>query len=198
MIIECPKCKISFDNYSKWGPKKFCSRQCANSRIQTNEIKERKSKACSQEANCKYCGRLSASKSGNKQHEKSCEYNYVDRVAGSFFGQSHSFDNKIKITKNNTGIIPKIPTSLLDMSSRTTSKIMKRLDVGCFICGWKEGLGDIHHILPTSKGGTDHNSNLTYLCPNHHRLAHEGTLTTFISIADKIGEEWRKFYFSHK
>jgi hypothetical protein len=31
MIIQCPKCKISFDNYSKWGSKKFCSRSCANS-----------------------------------------------------------------------------------------------------------------------------------------------------------------------
>ena len=32
MIISCPKCQTKFDNFSKWGPKQFCSRACANSR----------------------------------------------------------------------------------------------------------------------------------------------------------------------
>jgi hypothetical protein len=31
-ILICPKCNKEFDNYSKYGPKKFCSRSCANSR----------------------------------------------------------------------------------------------------------------------------------------------------------------------
>lgn len=30
-ILNCPKCSTPFDNYSKWGSKKFCSRKCANS-----------------------------------------------------------------------------------------------------------------------------------------------------------------------
>lgn len=42
-MLNCPKCGSIFDEYSKWGPKKFCSRKCANSREQTPEIKERKS-----------------------------------------------------------------------------------------------------------------------------------------------------------
>jgi len=41
MIIECPKCQITFDNYSKWQPKSFCSRKCANSRVRTEDIKSR-------------------------------------------------------------------------------------------------------------------------------------------------------------
>ena len=92
----------------------------------------------------------------------------------------------------------RVPNSLLDMSKRTTSKIMKRLNISCFSCGWNEAHCDIHHIIPRSKGGTDNNDNLTYLCPNCHRLAHEGKLTTFTSVKERIGEEWRKFYFAHE
>lgn len=34
-LIFCPKCNTQFDNYSRWGAKKFCSRKCANSHIPT-------------------------------------------------------------------------------------------------------------------------------------------------------------------
>jgi 5-methylcytosine-specific restriction endonuclease McrA len=45
MIEKCPKCNIEFDSYSKWGNKKFCSRKCANSRIFSDESKQKKSHA---------------------------------------------------------------------------------------------------------------------------------------------------------
>jgi hypothetical protein len=32
MIIFCEKCGLEFENSSKWGAKRFCSRKCANSR----------------------------------------------------------------------------------------------------------------------------------------------------------------------
>lgn len=35
--INCPKCNKEFDNYSKWGNKKFCSRSCANSHTITSQ-----------------------------------------------------------------------------------------------------------------------------------------------------------------
>ena len=39
-IKICPKCNVEFEDYSKYGPKKFCSRTCANSRgIRTDEFK---------------------------------------------------------------------------------------------------------------------------------------------------------------
>jgi len=41
MDIVCPKCNILFNNYSKHGSKKFCSRKCANSRgPRTEEFKK--------------------------------------------------------------------------------------------------------------------------------------------------------------
>lgn len=47
MIKKCPKCNTEFDDYSKWGPKKFCSRSCANSKVQTPEINAKRSKTLS-------------------------------------------------------------------------------------------------------------------------------------------------------
>ena len=42
MIINCPKCNTEFDNYSKWGAKKFCSRKCSNSRVFSEDSIEKK------------------------------------------------------------------------------------------------------------------------------------------------------------
>jgi hypothetical protein len=192
----CFKCNTEFDDYSKWGPKKYCSRKCANSRPQTKEIRESKSKKLQKPTTCKYCNTVLKSVSGAGSHEKSCLEN-PNRLPGSFFEKNHTLETKLKQGQKN-GMGLRTPKSLLDMSKRTSSKIMKRLDIGCFICEWKLGSCDIHHILPVSKGGSDDNSNLTYICPNCHRLAHEDKLTDFISVTEKIGEEWRKFYFAHE
>jgi 5-methylcytosine-specific restriction endonuclease McrA len=40
-IVKCEKCSIEFDNYSKWGTKRFCSSKCNHSRIRTEDIKQR-------------------------------------------------------------------------------------------------------------------------------------------------------------
>lgn len=80
------------------------------------------------------------------------------------------------------------------MSSRTRSKVIKRMKLSCFSCGWDKTTCDIHHIVPSSKGGTDSHNNLTNLCPNCHRLAHEGKLVSFDNLEDKIGDTWKEFY----
>jgi hypothetical protein len=88
--------------------------------------------------------------------------------------------------------------SILDFSRRTVTKIIKRLNLGCFECGWNETPGDLHHIIPKSLGGLDTHANLTHLCPNCHRKAHRGLLKTFTSLEDKIGDKWKDFYFPQK
>lgn len=98
--------------------------------------------------------------------------------------------------KNSQGT--KIPNNLLDMSSRTVTKLIRRMNIGCSVCGWKDALCDIHHIVPRRKGGTNDNNNLTILCPNHHRLIHEGAELPIKSVTDHIGEEWRKHYYAHE
>ena len=48
----------------------------------------------------------------------------------------------------------------------------------CYQCGkdlyyQKEGVGEVHHILPLSTGGTNQISNLIFLCHNCHKKLHD-------------------------
>jgi hypothetical protein len=47
-----------------------------------------------------------------------------------------------------------------------------------------------------SKGGTDSSENLTYLCPNCHRKAHNGLLKyeDLKSFAEVVGDRWKEHY----
>lgn len=193
---QCPKCNIEFNEIGKWGLKKFCSQSCANSREQTSEMREKKRLKLQKVGICKFCKQECGSMGALKQHETSCDFN-PNKLPGPFFGKSHADNTKKKQGQNNI-MGQRIPESLLDMSKRTVSKVLHRLNVGCSNCGWKESSCDIHHILPVSKGGTDTNTNLTILCPNCHRLAHTNKLDKFTSVADQIGELWREHYYAHK
>ncbi len=90
-----------------------------------------------------------------------------------------------------------IPKNIFDLSKRTISKIIKRLDLKCSRCGWDEGVCDIHHINPKNNGGTDDHTNLTYICPNCHRLAHMGKILSneLITLDIYIGDKWKDFYY---
>jgi len=54
------------------------------------------------------------------------------------------------------------------------------IKVGCFYCGWKQTACDVHHI----DGNRSHWSlkNLTYACPNCHRMIHRGLINEFVTI----------------
>jgi len=186
MIIKCPKCNTNFEEIGKWGKKKFCSRACANSRIQTKEMRESKSKKLSQAGDCQYCGFKTLSKNGLVQHERVCLQNpNASRLINVHLGQ-------------NTSTRVRVPLSIVDMSKRTISKVLKRLKASCSNCGWGEASCDLHHIVPKSKGGDDTDDNLTVLCPNCHRLAHNNKLTIFKSVSVVYGPAWREHYYSHE
>lgn len=87
--------------------------------------------------------------------------------------------------------------SILSVSKRTSSKILKRLHLGCCVCGWKEGSCDIHHIDGRKVENPDKHENLTLLCPNHHRLFHEKKIskTEVISLDKYFPENWRDVYY---
>ena len=88
--------------------------------------------------------------------------------------------------------------SILNLSKRTISKIVHRLELSCSNCGWSECTCDIHHIIHRSKGGTDDHNNLTYLCPNCHRMAHNDKIEKFITLTEHIGDSWKSVYFPEK
>lgn len=66
----------------------------------------------------------------------------------------------------------------------------------CEICGIDFPKLDKHHIISKSKGGSNSKHNLSYLCPNCHRLVHqefyiiEGRFKT--SLQNKSILIWRK------
>lgn len=68
------------------------------------------------------------------------------------------------------------------------------MNIGCSICNWNDCSCDIHHIKHVKDGGDDSHKNLTYICPNCHRKAHNGQITEFINIDEYIGDEWKKYY----
>ena len=85
--------------------------------------------------------------------------------------------------------------NILDISPRTIRKIFKRMKLACSSCGFDKCYGDLHHIIPKSEGGSDDNSNLTYVCPNCHRMAHENKIADLVNIEDYIGDTWKEYYY---
>lgn len=85
-------------------------------------------------------------------------------------------------------------TTLFDFSKRTISKILNRMDIGCSICGWNKTICDIHHIIERKNGGTDDHSNLTYVCPNCHRMIHNNLLNPKMNLLEQIGDSWKDYY----
>ena len=71
------------------------------------------------------------------------------------------------------------------------------MNKGCSKCGWNETICDIHHIRGRKIPDPHSHSNLTYLCPNCHRLAHEKILAVdeLIPISIYFGNEWLKYYY---
>ena len=147
---------------------------------------------------CKYCGLEKDTKRfGMTHHENEC-YKNPNRKKHNWEGKKHKPETIIKIGKNNR-MGHKNPNSILDVSSRTASKILKRLSVPCSICGWNKSSCDIHHIIPHKDGGSDSNSNLCILCPNCHRLVHTGFIKQedLINLDEYIGDKWKELYFAY-
>ena len=86
--------------------------------------------------------------------------------------------------------------SLWNLSSRTRSKIIERSGKGCCRCGWNEGSCDLHHIHGRKIADPHRNENLALLCPNCHRLYHEGKIgpDDVVSLDIYIGD-WMKYYY---
>jgi hypothetical protein len=53
----------------------------------------------------------------------------------------------------------------------------KRLKKGCYVCDYSL-FTESHHIIPLSKGGADEFKNRIDLCPNCHRAAHRGYISS--------------------
>lgn len=181
--VTCKFCQSSFKSKEK--SPKFCSLRCSSS--YNNRLRN--------------LSESSKQKISRSLKNRKFEYEYkCDKCDLVFFlnyrvrqdRAIHCSSCKRKISKRD---ISKV-NNILELSKRTISKIFKRLNIGCSLCGWNCCVCDIHHINPKAEGGGDEHENLTYVCPNCHRMLHNGLIDSdrVINLKDHIGETWRKKY----
>lgn len=185
-IKYCESCGKEHDG--TYGSGRFCSRACANRRSQTAEANRKRSEAVKlafikyeeQGCTCEKCGKIFHTKDYSRKLCFECQPTTIKHTKG----------------KEN-------PTSIKDVSKRTASKIFKRMELPCSNCGFyiKGVVWDIHHIVPRSKGGTNDMNNLTYICPNCHRIAHTDVklltkpLVSMYEQMENCGKDWRDYYY---
>jgi hypothetical protein len=85
----------------------------------------------------------------------------------------------------------------MELSKRTITKLLKRLNIGCSRCGWNESTCDIHHINGRKIQDYDNHDNLTLICPNCHRLVHTHKISKekLIPLSIQLDENWLDVYY---
>jgi hypothetical protein len=169
MIKKCPKCLHEFDDHSKWGPKKFCSRKCANSRTRTKEIKEKISKSVEnflethprqkQEKSTSVC--LSTKNKINRYKKKSVEE------------KKHNKEISVRKLKE-TKLAQYLATPFNQLGSENRRRrVFEEQNFSCSCCGIDSWQGEKLPLELDHIDGDNQNNkrdNLRALCPNCHSL----------------------------
>ena len=182
----CEKCGKEHDG--SFGSGRYCSGVCAHSRdFSGRTIK----------TSCVKCGvSIECSCNTNKAFRfcSMCKSIYLKEKAEYKTSKPTAIGNNIRFAKATT----KVATiKFKELSKRTQAKVLRRLGTHCSHCDFfcKGITLDIHHIVPVKKGGSDDTKNLSYLCPNCHRMAHNGLVIDFISLEEQIGDSWKNVYY---
>lgn len=176
--LICKECGKEFQTVWR---NKFCSRKCSGISSNKNRLPpSEETKKKQSESLKKYYLEHPEKKNPNRARYR-CSEEYI-KFIGSFT------KGKFK---------GRFIESILSVSKRTSSKILKRINLGCCVCGWKEGSCDIHHIDGKKIYNPDSHDNLTLLCPNHHRLFHEKKISKedIIPLSKYFPENWRDLYY---
>lgn len=185
-IKYCERCGKEHDG--SYGSGRFCSQSCANTRYVSDAQKKKT--------------RLTVKAAFEKHFQDGCKCEKCGKVFHSKdYSRKLCFDCQPTTIKHTKG--KESPTSILDVSLRTVSKIIKRMELPCSCCGFfvKGVMFDIHHISPKSKGGTNNMDNLAYICPNCHRIAHTDSsllVKPLVSLEQQLkerGKDWKDYYY---
>jgi predicted restriction endonuclease len=108
-----------------------------------------------------------------------------EKIRVALLNRKQSKEAIEKFRKTRTGMIIKKVTQC-QMTIRKRAKLL--YGNKCAVCSWSEASCDAHHIIPVSTGGENIVENIIILCPNHHRLAHNGILTVpnLLRLREKI------------
>lgn len=150
-----------------------------------------------------FCSRSCSSKHNNKLRQPTSNET-KNLISNSLKNYYLNFPEKIRKGEKQSKLVGnslkgkrRIPKTIMDLSARTVTKILKRLNVGCSRCGWKESTCDIHHINGNKIPDADNHNNLTILCPNCHRLVHTHKIKTedLIPLSTQLNEDWLTVYY---
>jgi DNA-directed RNA polymerase subunit RPC12/RpoP len=180
---KCERCGKEHDG--SYGSGRFCCLSCANKRVITDNVKKK----------------ISESVEVYYKNNPKPKHQYVCENCGKHFEQKIKIRNGKKIhcleCRRNVPHKKLNVKSIKELSKRTISKILKRANKGCCICGWNDAVCDIHHVLEKSNGGNDEMDNLVILCPNHHRIIHSNGLIKIDLLEytlDKSFKDWKNYY----
>ena len=171
-----------------YGTGRYCSLSCSRARMHSEEqrqkcsdsLKETYKKMEQKGRICEKCGEIYYSKDLSRKFCFDCLPKTIVYAKGS-----------------------KKEKSFYELSSRTIEKVIGRMKLPCSCCGiYIDGIiWDIHHIIPRCKGGTNEISNLTYICPNCHRIAHTdilklpNKLKSLEQQINELGIDWKDYYY---
>jgi len=147
---------------------------------------------------CEKCGLITTA---SNIHFHKCDYTcekcnteFINKTPFKKGRKIYCLDCRRKIPHSRN---PEKLSSIMELSLRTISKILKRANITCGMCGWDKTSLDLHHVTERKNGGLDEDKNLAPLCPNCHRMSHEGKYTKEqlqkVTL-DKIFSNWREFY----
>ena len=156
----CERCDKAHDG--TFGSGRYCSKSCANTRKMTDDIKKKISESLKISEKFKESVKSATIKKIKTYECVSC--------GGEYKGYNRS--EKCPDCRRKVIHVHYNATSITELSKRTITKLLKRADKGCVLCGWSVASRDIHHIVERSNGGSDDHDNLVVVCPNCHRSIH--------------------------
>lgn len=170
LVRQCALCGQETSN------QKYCSRRCAasvnNKGRQRNPSKSRICTRCGTKFffHGKVRSRLCESCRGHKKITKKVTRHCS--ICGSSLKRG-------QITCTRQCLIVRLKNNLVQNMDKRRSLVIRsllnelRCDIGCSRCGWNEASLDFHHIHGRRVENPHGYWNLTLLCPNCHRLAHQ-------------------------
>ena len=191
----CENCNK--EHNGSYGSGRFCSKECAKSFSTKN-----KRKLINEKVSNSLKGRIISDLTSKKISEAGKGKRHTEETKEKIRKSKLEFykeeENILKISIAHLSQKGKNINSILDVSSRTVTKILKRLKIGCSLCGWDKATCDLHHIKGRKVANPNAHSNLTYICPNCHRLVHAGLVDSkeLVTLEQHIGDRWKEYYFA--
>ena len=147
---RCLTCSDEFDIVkSRQDSAKFCSRECYHNGQKEGLTEHSERRVQYIELTCTGCGKTieKPPSRANRSDRQFCSEDCY-----------HQWSNSHQ--KDKTG---------------RRQRLREKQNMCCEICGFDRFL-ELSHIIASSEGGTYHEKNILFLCPNHHRLLDHGEI----------------------